>query len=63
MFYVLFKFKDKSVDYHDGVYIVAMCKFLNIAKKRFFKTYMLRKNVNEIFVKIHFNSITNVWIN
>ena len=36
-------FKTNSVDYHDGVHFVAMCKFLQ--KKL---TSMLRKNVKEI---------------
>ena len=54
--------KTNSVDYHDGVHFVAMCKFWNIAKKNFFYTssYMLRKNVKEILL-LYFLSLKQRW--
>ena len=39
--------KTNSLDYHDGVHFVDMCKFWNFTKKIVW-TSMLRKNVKEI---------------
>ena len=47
--------KKNSVDYHDGVYCVAMCKFWNIAKKFFFRIMCCIKINRNVFIII-FNS-------
>ena len=63
-FYVLFN----SVDYHDGVHFVAMCKFWNILKKIFLDLYAV-ENCKRNFViilksktKATFDGVDNLWV-